>query len=346
MSWQGNSSAATPHDVSVRECLCRGFGQLGYSILLEDRPYDALPWLKDAVAIAEEIATAEPARADMRELRIRSYERLGHAHHWIRQISDSRAAYRRAQELAQVLGGRRAEKQQGEASARELPHQAGRRGGSRRGSEPSRAYFNQAISLCRARLSDYPDESHKLSLQTALNNLARLESAQQQTGRPRRLREESSAILSGIAEADPEDVDKQLRVIVDRYNRIIFERDLGHFAEALALVGPTLTKLLALKRAGKLAAQPRFGDEMIEELKNERGFLRSGSARAWRPGVCSIPAAGPSLPAARAAGSAVCGRARRPGPHRDRGSGLWHGPWRAHAVGAACDRLRGLCRRT
>ena len=95
----------------------------------------------------------------------------------------------------------------------------------------SRSYFNEAIALVPGAAGGRSRRSNKLALQAALNNLARLESAQHNMERARSLRAESSAILSGIAEADPEDVDKQLRVIVDRYNRILFERDDGHFAE-------------------------------------------------------------------------------------------------------------------
>ena len=111
-----------------------------------------------------------------------------------------------------------------------------------------------------------------MPLQAALNNLARLESAQHNMQLARSLRAESSAILSGIAEADPEDVDKQLRVIVDSYNRILFERDDGNFHEALALIRPTLARLKSLKQAGKLEGQPIYGKEFIEELTDELAY--------------------------------------------------------------------------
>jgi eukaryotic-like serine/threonine-protein kinase len=266
---------ATPHDVAVLECLCRGFGQLGYSILLEDRPHDAQPLLKDAAQIADEIVATAPARVDIRELQIKSYERLGHAHHWIREIDDSRAAYRRAHELTKAWVAGEPQSRQANlqlatsfiklGDVEDLAGQAAQ----------SRSYFNEAISLCRTRLMADPDESNKLVLQTALNNLARLEVAQHQVARARNLQAESSAILVGIAEADPEDIDKQLRVIVDRYNRIVFERDDGRFAEALELIRPTLAKLLSLKREGKLEAQPRFGKEFVEELTDDLAYCEA-----------------------------------------------------------------------
>ncbi len=267
--------SAAPHDVSVLECLCRGLGQVGYSILLEDRPYDALPLLKEAVEISEEVAAAEPSRVDIRELRIKSYERLGHAHHWVRQIGDSRAAYRRAHELARAWVADEPRSHQANLQLASSYIKLGDVEDLAGEVTRSRGYFNEAITLCRARLAADPDESNKLALQTALNNLARLESAQHQMQRARSLRAESSVILSGIAEADPEDIDKQLRAIVDRYNRILFERDDGHFPEALELIRPTLAKLLSLKREGRLEGQPRFGSEFIEELTDEFAYCEA-----------------------------------------------------------------------
>ena len=76
----------------------------------------------------------------------------------------------------------------------------------------------------------------------------------------------------GIAEADPDDIDKQLRVIVDKYNHIRFERNDGHFDQAVALIRPTLAKLLSLRREGKLEGQPRFGEEFIEELTDQLAY--------------------------------------------------------------------------
>jgi tetratricopeptide (TPR) repeat protein len=188
--------------------------QLGYSILLEDRPYDALPMLKEAVAIAEEIAAREPARAGLHELRIRSYERLGHAHHWCRQVGESRAAYRRAHLLARAWVVDEPRSRQANLRLASSYIKLGDVEDLAGEVAQSRGYFNEAITACRARLAVDPDESNKLALQTALNNLARLETAQGQMQRARALRVESSAILAGITEADPEDIDKQLRVIV------------------------------------------------------------------------------------------------------------------------------------
>ena len=167
---------ATPHDVPVLECLCRGYGEFGYSILLEDRPHDALPWLKDAVEIAQEIAVAEPSRVDIRELRIRSYERLGHAHHWIREISESRAAYRRAHELATAWVADEPRRHQANSHLISSFIKLGDVEDLAGEVAQSRSHFNEAIALCRVLLAADPDESYKMPLQAALNNLARLES--------------------------------------------------------------------------------------------------------------------------------------------------------------------------
>ena len=61
-------------------------------------------------------------------------------------------------------------------------------------------------------------------------------------------------------------------MIVDSYNRILFERDDGHFHEALALIRPTLAKLKSLKQAGKLDGQPIYGTQFIDELTDELAY--------------------------------------------------------------------------
>ena len=298
----------------------------GYSILLEDRALDALPWLKDAVEIAEEIAVAVPSRADIRELRIRSYERLGHAHHWIRQISESRAAYRRAHELAAAWVADEPRRHQANSHLISSFIKLGDVEDLAGEVAQSRSHFNEAIALCRARLAADPDESYKMPLQAALNNLARLESAQHNMQLARSLRAESSAILSGIAEADPEDVDKQLRVIVDSYNRILFERDDGNFHEALALIRPTLAKLKSLKQAGKLEGQPIYGKEFIEELTDDFAYCDAAPRAAPGPGIRPVSIAGTGFQAARAQSAQLCRQARSAWALRQRERGLRTSP--------------------
>jgi tetratricopeptide (TPR) repeat protein len=256
--------------------LCRGYSHIGYQTLLADRPADALPLLQQAAEISEELAALDPDRIEFWELRIRSYERLGHAHHWIRHVDLSRAAYRRLHELASAwVAVDPASSRANHALAWsyiKLGDVEGLAGDVAR----SRAHFDQAIALGRKRVAADPgDEPNTLALQAALNNLAKLEGDHHELARARALQQEASALLIGMAEADPEDIEKQIRAIVDSYNRIVIERDGGHYSEAAELVRATLDRLSRLKREGRLEGQPRYGVELIDELTDELAYCEA-----------------------------------------------------------------------
>ena len=172
-------NSATPHDVSVLECLCRGFGQVGYSILLEDRPFDALPLLKDAARSPKKSPPRNLLASTFAQLRIKSLRAtrtrppLG--------PPDQRVAGRLSPgpRAGKGLGRRRAPKaDQANLQLASSYIKLGDVEDLAGEVAQSRSYFNEAIALCRAGLAADPDESTKIVLQTALNNLARLESAQ------------------------------------------------------------------------------------------------------------------------------------------------------------------------
>ena len=174
--------SATPHDPSVLECLSRGLGYYGYSVLLET-----------ALAMR---SLARGCCEDRRRNRRRGTLSRRHSrapHQFIpaagtrsplgATTSPTRAAYRRAHELTSTWV---ADEPGSHLANLYLAHSYIKLGDVEDLAgqvAESRNYFNEAINLCRARLPADRDESNKFTLQSALNNLARLETAQHQMQR-------------------------------------------------------------------------------------------------------------------------------------------------------------------
>jgi tetratricopeptide (TPR) repeat protein len=123
--------------------------------------------------------------------------------------------------------------------------------------DAARTRYLQAIDLGRKALGDEPTNiRYKGDLAAALDDLAGVDSTQHRFEEARAEFDESERLFLQRLDADPEDVDTQLRLVLVQSRLGRLERDDARFARAVEVYRRALERLRQLESQEKLAGLP------------------------------------------------------------------------------------------
>jgi tetratricopeptide (TPR) repeat protein len=238
----------------------------------------------------------DPTPKDFRGTQTDSYMRLGHAYDWMRRFDQALPAFEKMHNLAKAWVADEPSSVEAKIALAQSFTKLGDVHANSGDVLQGRHNYKEAIAIFRELVAAQPDDEVNISnLQAALTNLGTLELEQHDGARANDLMQEAANLSVAIARADPENVDKQTRMITAQYNCIGIEIDASHFARAVEMIKPTLTLLKRLKSEGKLDGQPVFGIQFIDELTDGLAYCEAApralvdleSVRSQRFGIAA-----------------------------------------------------------
>jgi tetratricopeptide (TPR) repeat protein len=262
--------AASPRDLDIADCLSRTFAGLGELSLYVGQTGEAVQHLRRVVDLAETTAPIRPDRGQARRAQLEAYFRLGRGLSFDDNLEDAEAWFQKMRDLAERWHA----EEPGNTQTRDLLSTSYRKLGDMRKFTgdlvAARADYLKAINLGRGVLEAEPaNVEFKLHLGLALDDLAmtlRRLGEIPEAGPPER---QAEPLFAELAQADPDDLAIQLRLIQTRYNRARVEMDLLQIAAATSLLQSARDGLLQLDRDGKLDGRPREKPRLLPRIEAE-----------------------------------------------------------------------------
>ena len=263
-------AAATPNDLAVAECLRDALAGLG-AVCNHDRQYPAArDLLHRVVTLSELIVQRGPRRAGARRGLIEAYLELGRAYGFDGQHHDSERCYQRMHDLAE----RWVSDEPANLAARDLLASSYRKLADERklvgDHDAARDNYLKAIATGHELLvADPGNFLFKRHLATAADDLAGVAQSQGRIAEARALFEEAQRLLADQAEADPDDLESQFRLVRVGLRLARLERDDLRFARAAELFGRALEGRQRLNQNTRSGSMKAPKNQDIELLKTE-----------------------------------------------------------------------------
>ncbi|MGO9466039.1 MAG: protein kinase domain-containing protein [Isosphaeraceae bacterium] len=257
-------AAAAPRDLAISECQSGTFAGLGDLGLHADQLEQAVQYFRRVVDLAEMNMKINPDRAAARGALLDAYFRLGRAYGFNRELDSSAVWFAKMQHLAE----RWRQEEPENTLPRDLLSTSYRKladvwklsgdAASARGDYLKAVKLGKAVVLAEPANLDY-----KLHLALALDDLAasqhRLGQFDEASARTR----QSEQLFSELVQADPEDVDNQIRLVQTRYHLGCLEMDQIELRAAGDHLRLARDGLRRLDREGKLEGRPRDKDQLL-----------------------------------------------------------------------------------
>ncbi len=281
-------AAAAPRDLAILECLSRTFAGLGDLSLHADRLEEAVRYFQRVVDLAEMNMKINPDRATARAALLEAYFGLGRAYGFNRELDFAAVWFSKMQQFAQ----RWAQDEPDNTQARDLLSTSYRKladvwklGGD---AASARRDYLEAVDLGKVVVAAEPANlDYKLHLALALDDLAasqrRLGQFDQASARSR----QAERLFSELVEADPEDVDNQVRLVQTQFHLGCLEMDQIELPAALAHLRRARDGLLRLDRDGKLQGRPRDKEQLLPIFEAEAAACEAVLAHGGEAGLKS-----------------------------------------------------------
>jgi tetratricopeptide (TPR) repeat protein len=265
-----NLAAASPRDLAVADCLGRTFAGLGELSLDAGQTGEAVQHLRRVVEIAETTAAIQPDHGEARRAQLEAYFRLGRALGFDHNLKDAEVWFQKMHDLAERWGTL----EPGNNQAHDLLAISYRKLGDVRkltgNLAAARADYVKAVALGHQVVKAEPANAEfKIHLGLALDDLAMTLRRLGQIPEAGPPEQQSEQLFAELAQADPDELANQLRLIQTRLNRARVEMDLFQLATAKALLQSARDGLLQLDRDGKLDGRPREKARLLPEIDGE-----------------------------------------------------------------------------
>jgi serine/threonine protein kinase len=265
----GRLASGSPGDPAIRDCLARSHAGLGEICLNINRTKDAIQHLHEVVLLAEGAAVDNRDTAQARATLLEAYFRLGRAYGFDRELDQGELWFRKMESLAE----RWIAEEPANVLARDQLSTSHRKIADMlkfaRDDVAARAEYVKAVDLSRELLLAEPTNLDvKLHLALALDDqgmtlwrLGLLEEAAP-------LERQAEQLFSQLVDADPEDLDNQLRLHQTEYNRGCLEMDRLEVEAAKVLLRRARDGLGTLEREGKLDGRSRDRTQLLDTFKD------------------------------------------------------------------------------
>ena len=269
-------AATSPHDLAIADCLRQTFAGLSELSLTAGQTGEAVEHLRRVVVLAETTAEFRPDRGQSRRALLEAYFRLGRALGFDNNFKEAQVWLLKMQNLAE----RSRAEDPGDSQTRDLLSTSYRKLGDVRKLTgelaAARADYVKAIDLGREVLKAEPaNPEFKRHLGLALDDLAMTLRRLGQISEAGPPEQQAEQLCAELAEADPDDLGDQLRLIQTRLNRGRIEMDLFQLATATALLQSARDGLMRLDRDGKLDGRPRARARLLREIEGEQAACQA-----------------------------------------------------------------------